>query len=270
MRRTRAASAALLFAALACGPGGDAASPASPAPPPLGDELEAARLEVATLRQALAEERADREALEEEVERLRREIEDLGWNEREPGKEEEEGAAEDAESGERSPGRPWFDAEALAKHRVQPAEIDRLRDAFDASELALLELEDRARREGWYDDPRYRFALRDMRLALRAELGDDGFDLLLFATGRHNRIVVDDLLRDSPAERAGLQRGDEILSYGDRRVFRGPELKRATTEGTAGERVEIVVLRDGARARLWVPRGPLGIRMRPESRPPVW
>lgn len=265
MRPSRAATAALLLAAFACGPGGKPESPA-PATPALESDLEAARLELATLRQALAEERADREALEEEVERLHQELEDLAWSE---GK-REEGGGEADETGHRPGERPWFDAEALATHGVQPAELDRLRESFDASELALLQLEDQARREGWYEKPRFRLALRDMRQALRAELGDERFDLLLFATGRQNRIVVDDLLRDSPAERAGLQRGDEILSYGERRVFRGMELKRATTEGAAGERVEIVVLRDNSRTRVWIPRGPLGIRMRQASRPPAW
>jgi hypothetical protein len=266
MRPSRAASGALLLAALACGPGGEGGSPEQAASPALEADLEAARLELATLRQALAEERADREALEEEVERLRRELEDLAWSERPP--EAEQTVAGSGGSAERPADRPWFDAEELARHGVQPSEVDRLREAFHTSELALLQLEDQARREGWFDQPRYRLALRDVRRALRAELGDERFDLLLFATGRRNRVVVDDILRDSPAERAGIQRGDEILSYGDRRVFRGAELKQATLEGTAGERVEVVVVRDGSRARLWIPRGPLGIRMRQARRPP--
>jgi hypothetical protein len=181
---------------------------------------------------------------------------------------EGEGDAGAGAAGRGSAERPWFDADALESHGVQPAEVDRLRESFDASEMALLDLEDRARREGWYDEPLYRQSLRDLRQGLRAELGDDRFDLLLFATGRHNRVVVSDLLDGSPAQRAGIRPGDEILSYADRRVFKGMELKRATTQGRAGERVEVVVLRDGERVRLWLPRGPLGIRMRQASRPP--
>lgn len=261
MRPSRAVTAAVL-AALACGPGGG--EPPPTAPSALETDLEAAGLEVATLRQALAEERAEREALEAEVERLRQELDELAWRDEapEPG-EQPEGAEGRAE-------RPWFDAEALARHSVAPAELERVREAFDASELALLQLEDQARREGWYGEPRYGERLRDMRLALRAELGDDRFDLLLFATGRDNRVVVTDLLEGSPAQLAGIQPGDEILSYAERRVFRGMELKRATTVGTAGERVEIELLRDGSRVRVWIPRGPLGIRMRQASRPPPW
>jgi hypothetical protein len=267
MRPSHAVSAALLLAALACEPGERGAPPAAPASADLEADLAAARLEVATLREALAEERGEREALEAELERLRQQIDELAFSEAEP-------QAEPGAGGEEAevPGaaRPWFDAEALSRHGVQPAEVDHLRESFDASEMALLNLEDQARREGWYAEPRYRQTLRDMRQALRADLGDDRFDLLLFATGRHNRVIVSDLLEDSPARRAGLEVGDEILSYADRRVFRGMELKAATTQGRAGERVALEVLRNGSRVRVWVPRGPLGIRMQQANRPPPW
>jgi len=278
MRSLRAPMAALLCAALGCGAGDDGGSAPS-AGSPLEADLASARLEVATLRQALDEERHERQALEAEVEWLREQLESAGWADPAGGASHAgaEAAAPDSagEAGADSPApghggeRPWFDAEALAKHGLPPADVERLREAFGASELALLRLEDQARREGWLDEPRYRLALRDMRLALRGELGDEGFDALLYATGRRNRVVVSDLLGDSPAERAGLEPGDEILRYADARIFGPMELKAATTAGTAGERVEIVVLRDGARERVFVPRGPLGIRMRPASRPPA-
>ncbi len=267
MRFPRAPRIAALVAALACGSGTRDEAPGAQAAPEVEADLAAARLEVAMLREALAEERGERQALEIEVERLREEVDELAWSD------EQEGPADEG-SGEHGGGkgkeRPWFDADSLLEHGVQPAEVDRLREAFDESELALLELENQARREGWFRKPRYREDLRDMRQALRAELGDDRFDRLLYATGRQNRVVVADLLQGSAAQRGGLQTGDEILSYADQRVFRGMELKQATTEGTPGERVSLEVMRDGSRVRLWVPRGPLGIRMRQASRPPPW
>jgi membrane-associated protease RseP (regulator of RpoE activity) len=273
MRPLRAPMAALLLAALACGPRGGADGEAPAVGSPLEADLASARLEVATLRQALDEERQERQALEAEVEWLREQLESAGWEEPAADAPEAEGDADvpaaTPEAGEKHAERPWFDAEALAKHGVPPSDVDLVRESFDASELALLNLEDQARREGWFDKPRYRLALRDQRVALRADLGDERFDALLFATGRRNRVVVTDLLDESPAQRAGLEPGDEILSYGESRVFGPMELKAATTAGTAGERVEIVVLRDGARERFFAPRGPLGIRMRPASRPPA-
>jgi hypothetical protein len=287
MRSSRAPAAACLLAAFACGTGEGTDSPAATARPGLEADLAAARLEVATLREALAEERDERQALEAAVERLREQLDELAYAEPSPRGETAassaaggvgSGAGGEGASGAEAAGsgvvpglqRPWFDADALLRHGVSPAEVDRLRDVFSESELALLQLEDQARREGWFDQPRYRENLRDMRRALRAELGDDRFDRLLFATGRENRVIVTELLDDSPAQRSGLQAGDEILSYADRRVFRAMELKEATTEGTAGERVEVEVLRDGARVRLWVPRGPLGIRLEQTRRSPPW
>ncbi len=266
----RISSISALVAALACGPGaGHDASDAQP-PPDLEAELAAARLETATLREALSEERAERQAFELEVERLHEEIDQLAWSDASP--EAGEQAREPGASGDepKGPERPWFDEDGLLQHGVQPAEVESVREAFDDSELALLELENEARREDWFRDPRYRQELRDMRLALRAELGDDRFDLLLYATGRQNRVVVSDLLQGSVAQRNGLQPGDQILSYADHRIFRPMELKQATTEGIAGERVLLEVWRDGSRVRLWLPRGPLGIRMLQTRSPPSW
>jgi len=250
---------AILAGMLACGSGGgDDARLAEP-PPELEADLAAARLEIATLHEALREERAERQALELEVERLHEELDQLAWSEADPANE----AGEEQEP-------PWFDEAGLLEHGVEPAEVERLREAFGASELALLELENRARREGWFREPRYREELRDMRLALRAELGDDRFDRLLYATGRQNRVVVSDVLDGSAAQGSGLQPGDEILSYDDRRIFRPMELKQATTEGRAGERVAVELWREDSRVRVWLPRGPIGIRMDPQRRPPLW
>src|SRR5512134_191352 len=270
MRPPRPLRIAALAAALACGSQTGRDAPPAPVPPELEGDLAAARLELAMLREALAEERAERQALELEVERLREELDQLAWSDAPPGAGgpvQAPAAGEADASGEE---RPWFDADGLLGHGVQPAEVERLREAFDDSELALLELENQAQREGWYGEPRFRQELRDLRLALRADLGDDRFDLLLYATGRQNRVVVTDLLQGSAAARAGLQPGDEILSYADKRTFRAMELKQATTEGTPGERVALEVLREGSRIRIWVPRGPLGIRMQQTRRPPSW
>jgi hypothetical protein len=156
----------------------------------------------------------------------------------------------------------WFDEEALAAGGLLPHEIERLRDIFNASEMNLIELEHQARREGWYGKPRYWRALQEMRSGLRQEIGEEDFDLLLYATGRKNRVVVDDVLRNSPGDRAGLEPGDVVLSYEGRRIFKAPELKRATVQGRRGDRVVIDVLRDGEVVRVYATRGPLGAKLR--------
>src|SRR5262245_44762847 len=116
MLRSRALATALL-AAMACGPGGGGDVAAPPKPSSAEADLAAARLEVATLRQALSEERTEREALEAEVERLRQQLDDLAWRDEAPAAE----PGGEGEKDERGGGAPWFDAESLGRHGVQPA-----------------------------------------------------------------------------------------------------------------------------------------------------
>ncbi len=94
---------------------------------------------------------------------------------------------------------------------------------------------------------------------LRAELGDSEYERYLEAIGRPTRINVRDVLAGSPAEQVGLQRGDEIVSYGGHRVFHMEDLNRLTLEGRPGDAVVVEVLRDGQPIQLYLPRGPVGI-----------
>lgn len=94
---------------------------------------------------------------------------------------------------------------------------------------------------------------------LRAELGDADYERYLEADGRPAAIPVRDVLASSPAERSGLQPGDEIVAYGGTRVFDMSELNALTLEGVAGESVVVDVRRDGQSVQLVMPRGPLGV-----------
>ena len=96
----------------------------------------------------------------------------------------------------------------------------------------------------------------------------DSFDLLLYASGQPNRVVVESLLKRSPAAEAGLEAGDVILSYDDRRVFHPAELKQMTASGSPGESVSIEVLRKGRQVSLGVLRGPLGVFLRADNLTP--
>ena len=58
-----------------------------------------------------------------------------------------------------------------------------------------------------------------------------------------------------------MRDGDLILSYGDQQLFDWGELKAATTEGERGEYVNVTIMRNGELMNLWVPRGPLGVRL---------
>lgn len=148
------------------------------------------------------------------------------------------------------------------------AEIIRQRNSI---ELKKLELNDRATREGYKGNARYRRELSELTKdlkPLRDELGDEAYDYYLYASGQTNRVEVLSVMQNSAAEQTGLQTGDHILSYDQNRMFNWIELKRATAEGELGEYVSIDILRDGQRFNLWVPRGPLGVMLGTASEAP--
>jgi membrane-associated protease RseP (regulator of RpoE activity) len=95
--------------------------------------------------------------------------------------------------------------------------------------------------------------------SLRTELGDADYERYLAALGRPTSVGVADVLASSPAERAGLLPGDEIVAYNGKRVFDASELNALTLEGTPGETVVVDVRRDGQNMQLVMPRGPIGI-----------
>jgi hypothetical protein len=165
-------------------------------------------------------------------------------------------------------GRAPFDEAALTRLGIHPWDAARLHERWEQFEMERLYLTDAAMREGWLMTPRFRREQQAARGAFREELGDESFDLLLYASGQHNRVVVKSLLERSPATEAGLEAGDVIVSYDDRRVFHTNELKRMTASGSAGESVSMEILREGRRVSLSVPRGPLGIFMRADSLAP--
>jgi membrane-associated protease RseP (regulator of RpoE activity) len=94
---------------------------------------------------------------------------------------------------------------------------------------------------------------------LRNEIGDDEYERYLTALGRPTTVNVFDVLTSSPAEQAGLLAGDQIRSYGGKRVFDMRELTDLTLEGTPGEPVVLEVVRNGQSLQLVIPRGPIGI-----------
>ena len=227
------------------------------------------RAEAASLAEALAAERAARQELAREVEALRAEIRRLAGAERpEP---PEEHRATQPPAALPPLAAPVFDEQALLGAGFDAREAARLREQTEQLELEQLYLRDRAIREGWAGTPRFAEEARalDARArALREELGDDRYDWLLYAAGRPNRVVVQSVMERSPASDAGLRAGDAILSYGGTRLFEVSALREATTVGRAGESVAVDVVRSGERLRLYLPRGPLGVRLEELRQPP--
>jgi len=223
--------------------------------------------EVDALRQALAAEQRKSRDLADENEWLRQQLSALAAGYAESGDEGPDAAElETDESGH--PARADFDAEKLARAGVPAEEIEHLRRAIDSYRMRMLEHSHTATRENWREEPRYSRGLLAIHAEMRLELGDNGYDLYLYGTGRNNRAVVRNVLRDSPAERAGFRPGDIVVSYGDRRIFRGQELRSATTRGGLGETVTVDVLRNGEELRLYATRGALGVDLQNVRRVP--
>ncbi len=102
-------------------------------------------------------------------------------------------------------------------------------------------------------------ALNHVQALLRADLGDTDYERFLEAQGQPTSIQITRVLDSSPGSEAGLQPGDQIVSYDGERVFNVNDLRELTLNGAAGEDVVIEIDRDGVRMQLSVPRGPVGI-----------
>jgi len=153
---------------------------------------------------------------------------------------------------------------ALAAAGLDAATAADIKQRHDGLTMAEIYLRDQATREHWLDTPRFAAemaAIDAQRTPLRNEIGDDAYDRYLFALGQANRVRVDEVLTQSPAEQAGLQAGDLIVRYGDARLFAPGELVNETRSGTAGETVQLEIIRNGERLVVPVPRGPLGLRV---------
>jgi len=131
-------------------------------------------------------------------------------------------------------------------------------------ELKRLALQDRATREAYLNTQRYFDELAEINaqdVSLREELGDDRYDEYLYNSKQNNRIRISSVMLGSAAEQAGIQKGDIVLSYDNKRLFTWQELKDATAAGELGEYVPMNIYRNGEIFSFSVPRGPLGIQL---------
>ena len=217
------------------------------------------------LREQLAAQQTLGRALQAEVAQLRSRVQELGERMGDAGELDRDEPS--VEAGQNEP-PPWFDSTQLLDLGVAPVDVARVRERFDSHQLDILYLRDQAAREGWHNKPRFANELRGLRIELAEELGEEDTDLLLWASGQNNRVMLSSLLGGSPALEAGLQNGDVVLAYDGRMILRPRELQRATRAGEAGQQIALDVLRDGEELRFYLPRGPLGTQLQPTRRPP--
>jgi C-terminal processing protease CtpA/Prc len=145
-------------------------------------------------------------------------------------------------------------------------QLDTVRRLRAEAQMAGIEMDDRARREGWVNTPRYYQEARGLTsgaTAVREALGDDLYDRYLIASGMPNRVAVGSIIETSPAEQAGFRPGDVIVRYGGENVYSAEQLIDLRSSGAHGQSVAVEVLRNGQSLQLTIPRGPMGMSTAP-------
>ncbi len=230
-------------------------------------EIEAA--ELAAIREELAFERDARFAMAEELDLVWAELAKLSPEEQKDGSPPlSSPSAKQSADPHKPSGEKWFDSASLLEAGLPAHEVERLRELYEAEQLEELYLRDVATREGWLSTPRYRKDLQRLKEELRVELGDEDYDRVMYASGKNNRVAVDDVLLNSAAAAAGLRKGDVILRYDGQLMLTPQQLRNATVTGEAERTTAVDVLRGTETMRFYVPRGPLGVRTAQARRPP--
>lgn len=218
---------------------------------------------IRALEAAVAEERKARQLLEEELQIVYAEIEQIG--------------------SEQQSGNELLVAEGQDVREVMQQRTNRARraDSAEGRTMRLIEAGFSPDRAAWIvqreselqmDAMQAQFEARrsgeplnrlDPRFntgaALRAEIGDSEYEQYLQANGRSTAVAVGFVIESSPAQRAGLQSGDQIVSYDGQRVFNTFELNQQTVQGEPGQNVVVDIVRDGMPMQVVLPRGPIGI-----------
>lgn len=228
---------------------------------------------VDSLVQLLDEEIAERRILAEQLEATRAELHDLQQNLRARVEaafemsEVQRDALRDANVTRRSAPENAHTVDArLEAAGFTPEQVAHLQRRQAEAEMQWIELDDRARREGWFGTARYNEEIATLPNGtdvIRNELGDDAYDKYLFASGRPNRIAVGSVISTSPAERAGLKPGDIIMTYAGEKVFSSQQLTSLRSSGELGASVAIGIVRDGQAMLISMPRGPMGVQTQP-------
>ncbi len=160
--------------------------------------------------------------------------------------------------------RRLYNLENLIKGGIASSIAEDIVRRKNSVELKKLELQDRAKRDNYLNTQRYYDELDNINqqdVNLREELGDESYDDYLYTSKQNNRIKIASVMLGSAAEQSGIQKGDVVLSYDNKRMFTWQELKDATTEGQLGEFVTINIYRNGEIYSFSVPRGPLGTQL---------
>ena len=150
---------------------------------------------------------------------------------------------------------------------ISAEQADNILRKLSEQEFRRLELQNLIRRNASPENAKaYRNELRELnknRISIRDELGDEAYDSYLYESGQNNRVKVSSIMAGSPAESSGLQSGDIILYYDDKKILNWADIRKVTLQGDISGFVNIELLRDGERINLVVQRGTLGVKLDP-------
>ncbi len=157
----------------------------------------------------------------------------------------------------------WFNETALTDSGMSSSQAAELKSFFEQQELERMYLRDQSIRENW---SRRKFRDEIQRLteqgdAFLSQLDNSAYDAYLYASQQPNRVQVMSVLDSSQAGTAGIQPGDHIIRYDNKRIYNGFALRNATSDGDIDESIAVEVERDGQILEFYLSRGPLGIRM---------
>jgi len=214
---------------------------------------------IRALEQAIGEERAARQLLQEEVFVLTAELERFAP----PDSALEAAATADApgEQQSRRSGRRETSATGriatLVAAGFQPGEAEWIVRRESELQMDALQARYDAEKNGESFDY---FGSRSAAASqLRDELGDQSYERYLEANGRPTAISISTVMESSPAQQAGLRPGDQIVRYDGQRIFSMSDLSRQTMQGESGTSVAVDIVRDGIPMQVVLPRGPVGI-----------
>lgn len=157
-----------------------------------------------------------------------------------------------------------YNVDSLIQGGIAPGLAEDIVRRKNSIELKRLELQDHATRDGYLNTQPYLDELEEINrtdISLREELGDQSYDEYLYNSKQNNRVRIASVMLGSPAELAGLEKNDTVLSYDNKRMFDWQELKDATAQGALGEYVSLSVYREGEIYSFSVPRGTLGVQL---------
>lgn len=219
------------------------------------------------LARALTELQSNQLALQDELIALR---DQLARGSVGSGLESSEPAAEQPVNSEARPTNTAVTVGRLTAAGLAQDEADALIQRLDELALARLDTDYRIRQAA--GDRELNKAVREERRqiprdadAIRQEFGDAAYDSYLYAGGRPNRVEVASVLRSSAAERAGLQPGDVLRSLDGKPLFGVRDLTAQVRAGGPDQTYALSFERDGQTSEVWVPGGPLGVRVNGRS-----